>query len=317
MGNLNGIRTAWLIAPPMLLLLPLSIILVILERIPHTLLLAQAVRNWRTGDRTLSLSSTPTDSPSSSPSTDIILHINYAPALAILGVGAAAYTISVLSICAIWELRRQEGAAAHQRKWAWVTLVLNLAVGAASAAVLAWASVLQSGEDKWRGYEDVGKAGERRFTTETWVCQIKQLDPQQDWAGPACGLAKATRFTLIPLALSSALVIACTWILVNDRGGVKWLFGSKGRYGAFPDAFELAPPGQHVMPMAPQYLQMPMAPQYQMPMAPQQQYPSHGQLVYAQPQQFGMVPPPQLVPAQPQHQQQLSPGGQKQRVVFG
>jgi len=57
---------------------------------------------------------------------------------------------------------------------------------------------------------------------------------------------KAARFMLIPLAISSALVILCTWMLIHVRGGVKWLFGGKGRYAGFDNIMELQPPRQEL-----------------------------------------------------------------------
>lgn len=50
---------------------------------------------------------------------------------------------------------------------------------------------------------------------------------------------KATRFCLIPLAIAALLTIAAVWKLINDRGGIKWLFGGKGRYGGFDSVYEL------------------------------------------------------------------------------
>jgi hypothetical protein len=44
---------------------------------------------------------------------------------------------------------------------------------------------------------------------------------------------------LIPLAISSALILVCTGLLIRDRGGAKWLLGGKGRYAAFDNVMEL------------------------------------------------------------------------------
>jgi hypothetical protein len=44
---------------------------------------------------------------------------------------------------------------------------------------------------------------------------------------------------LIPLAISSALIILCTGLLIRERGGTKWLMGGKGRYAAFDNTMEM------------------------------------------------------------------------------
>jgi hypothetical protein len=78
-----------------------------------------------------------------------------------------------------------------------------------------------------------------RFTRETWACSVKYSN--QSWAREACGLAKAARVLLIPMAVSSALVLVSLYILLRDRGGLRWLFGGKGRYGGFENMYEMRP----------------------------------------------------------------------------
>jgi hypothetical protein len=94
---------------------------------------------------------------------------------------------------------------------------------------------------------------------------------------------------LIPLAVSSLLVMVSTWILTRDRGGTKWLFGGKGRYAGFSNVYEMGRQGP-----APPYQQGPQF--YPMP----QQYPGPQQ--YQAPQQYHM---PQHYPVQ--QQQAYSP----------
>lgn len=189
MGNPNGLRTVLLLTPPMFLLLPISILAFALERISYTLFAVQTTRNWRTGTDSISFYG-PTNSSSSSDSwdyLDIDVRINSGPTVAIVGICVAAYVVSVVAMCGIWELRRVEGTASHQRGWSWVVLGINFGIVVASIVVLAWASVLQ-GQEGWAGYEDVAKDGQR-FTRETWVCQINHFYSKQDWAGAACGLS--------------------------------------------------------------------------------------------------------------------------------
>lgn len=49
---------------------------------------------------------------------------------------------------------------------------------------------------------------------------------------------------LIPLVVSALLVMLSAWILVNDRGGIKWLVGGRGRYGGFESIYEMRPQQQ-------------------------------------------------------------------------
>ncbi|KAF2790161.1 hypothetical protein K505DRAFT_377728 [Melanomma pulvis-pyrius CBS 109.77] len=247
MGNPNGLRTVFLILPPMFVLLPLSIIIVVLERISTSLFTTHTARNWRSGDSTITLyGPTTSDATSLSKYTEVTVRVRVASTLALLGLSLAAIVVAAIGVCGIWELRRIEGSPRRQRGWSWVMLVLNTLTMVASVGLLAYLSVLQGNEKRWKSYADVGKDGQK-FTRETWACQINEFyTSERDWAGPACALDKANRFMLIPLAVSSALVIFCTWILIHDRGGAKWLVGGKGRYAGFDDTIELQHPRQDV-----------------------------------------------------------------------
>ena len=290
MHNPNGIRVLYLLAPAAFLLIPISALVVILERISQYLFNSQLNGIYRSGHRELTL-----DGPSDS--TVISLNINVGPTIAILGVCVFAFVAGVLACCGIWELRRVEGAPAVQRFWAWVSFIMNIITVGLAVGVLAWASAVQADEG-WKGREDVEKDGQR-FTRETWACQIEKFFPQEEWAGPPCGLAvrilpcfhrkydaytnkKATRFMLIPLAVSSILVMVSTWLLTRDRGGIKWLLGGKGRYAGFPSIYEMGPHGPPpAYPPGPQSYPMPQtypgpqqygAQQYPMPQPYPQQY---------------------------------------------
>ena len=51
------------------------------------------------------------------------------------------------------------------------------------------------------------------------------------------------------MAIFSLLVVVSLWILVRQRGGVKWLCGGKPRYAGFDNVYELqqtAPPAPYV-----------------------------------------------------------------------
>jgi hypothetical protein len=183
--NPNGIRVLFLLSPVVFLLLPVSTLVFILERISQVLLNNQLNRSYRTGNGELTLSG-PSNSSSNAAnvSRDIELSIDVGPTLAILGVSVI---VGVLACCGIWELRRVEGSSGSQRFWSWTTFVANVILIGLCVGVLVWASVVQNGEG-WKGYEDVGREGQK-FTRETWTCQIHSFFPQQDWAGPACRLA--------------------------------------------------------------------------------------------------------------------------------
>jgi hypothetical protein len=51
----------------------------------------------------------------------------------------------------------------------------------------------------------------------------------------------ATRYLLIPIAVAAAAVVASIVVLAHGRGGVKWLFGGKGRYAGFDSVYEMRP----------------------------------------------------------------------------
>lgn len=240
MRNPNGCRVVLLLIPPLFLLLPIGVLTLILERISSRLLLAQTDRNLRSGAYEITLYGPTSTGSSDFTNTDVTLRINQSPTLAILGVCMISYIVSGLGAFGIWELRRVEGTATHQRAWSWIIFVSNLVMIGAGVGVLGYASSVQSSEKGWQRYEDVVK-DEQKFTRETWACQIDKFYPNQNWAGPACGTAKATRLLLIPMAVASLLAMISLHILVRDRGGLKWLFGGKGRYAGFDSIYEMQP----------------------------------------------------------------------------
>lgn len=242
MRSPNGCRVVLLLIPPLFLLLPIAVLTFVLERVSSSILLAQTLRNWRYGGYDITLYGPTTTGSNDFTNTDITLRIHQAPTFSILCVCIIAYIVGTLSTFGIWELRRVEGTASHQRAWSWAIIVSNLLAMGASIGIFGYASSVQGSERGWQRYEDVGKE-DQEYTRETWSCQIDKFYPNQTWAGAACGTAKATRFLLIGMAVASLLVIVSLWILIRDRGGFKWLFGGKGRYGGFENIYEMQPTG--------------------------------------------------------------------------
>ena len=165
------------------------------------------------------------------PWADIVIIIIYSIALLVAWLG----------LFGIWELRRVKSTARHERTWSWVMIVVNLLMAGGSLGVLAWAISVQSRDNPWQTYADVGKDGQKH-TRETWACQISNFYPHEDWATSVCGLRKATRFLLIPTAVSALLVLLSFWVLIRNRGGFSWLLGDKGIYSAFDGLYEMRPP---------------------------------------------------------------------------
>lgn len=182
MPNPNGLRTVFYISIPLFLLLPLSAVLLILERITQSLLRAQTTTDWRIGGLQIPLRL------SNSSTTEITLDINYGPTWAIIEVAVITFIVGVLGACGIWELRRVEGRASQQRAWTWILLVANALVVANSVGVLGWASAVQANEKGHESAEILVK-GRHKFTRETIVCEIAPLYWDDSWSPPACGVA--------------------------------------------------------------------------------------------------------------------------------
>ncbi|KAF2748254.1 hypothetical protein M011DRAFT_466669 [Sporormia fimetaria CBS 119925] len=280
MGTPTGLRTLFLIIPPLVLLLPISIILFALDRLAHAFFIAQAGYSWRASSHTFTFyGPLTTGAPVSEYAyITISMFVNNAATKAYIILSIAGALVATVGMCTVWELRRVEGTARHDRLWAWVGGLLNLIFMGACVGVFGWVTGTQSGEG-WKSYEDVSSRFVQRYTRETWVCQIDEFFPRQGWAGKACGVAKATRFLLLVVAFSALLTLVSIAVLVHDRGGVKWLFGGKGRYGGFDNVYEMkhevsttyyGSPPQRPMQQQPQ---APMQQQHQAPMQQQQQAP--------------------------------------------
>jgi hypothetical protein len=298
MQNPTGLRLLLLLSPAIFLLLPLSALIFILERISQSLLNTHLTRSYRSGAGQISL--TIPSSGASSNATDVTIDVNPGPSLAILGVSVIAFIAGILACCATWELRRVQGAPGLQRFWAWVGYIGSAITLSLSVGVLAWASAVQSRE-AWTSADDAVSPGTREFTRETWVCQIAKFFPKEkEWAVAACGVAQATRYLLIGVALAAVGVAVSVWVLVRRRGGVGWLFGGKGRYAGFKSVYEMGP---HAHAPAPVYQPPPQF--YPQSPGPQQYGPGQYQMPQYQmpqpypPQQWQPHPPTQLQPAPP------------------
>jgi hypothetical protein len=288
--------------PVIFLLVPVAALINILERISNSLLREQTARNYRTGDFEITVHGPTATGSNNITDTDITLLFDQTPTQSILGVCILAYFVSALGVGGIWELRRTEGTAGHQRVWGWTVLLSNIIMIGASAGVLGYASSVQSNTRAWQSYEDVGR-NDQEYTRETWACQIDKFYPDEGWAGAACGIARATRLLLIPLILSSALVLVSLWILVRDRGGAKWLVGGQGRYAGFQNVYELRPTGPTAPYAAQPGPQWVPYPGQQWPQQPAQQWPQ-------QPAQQWPQQPAQQWPQQPAQQWPQQPGQQ-------
>lgn len=188
MGNLNGCRVFLLAAPAVLLLFPVSVMVLILERISKSLFLDRTYRNIRSGELMIMLNGPNATDSNITSETELGVHINNAPILAILGVCAAAYIVCAIDAFGIWELKKVEGTYGHQRAWAWVAVVGNILLSALSLGVFGWVSSVQGSDQGWQSYEDVQRR-DQEHTRETWCCQIERLYPKEGWASSACGTA--------------------------------------------------------------------------------------------------------------------------------
>lgn len=192
MSSTNGMRVLLLVAPSLFFLLPTAALTVILERISTSIFTHQVNRNWRTGDREITLQ-TPANSTSSSPgTTDITFNDNAAPRVAYMLLSLVAILVSCANAFGMFELRRVQGNIGMHKVWGWFILLTNFAIMAGGIGILAWTSSIQADETR-NNYEDVHK--DQRVTRETWACGISRFFPTEDWAGTVCGLSVS--FTIL------------------------------------------------------------------------------------------------------------------------
>lgn len=265
MGVPNGCRVLLLLLPSLLLLFPIVALTNILERISKSAFYDNLQRNGRSGAFQVVLSH---PGGSASSDTTVAITINDGPVYAILGLCMLGYMVSLLGGAGIWQLKRTEGTAGHERMWIWIVSICNVVMVGASLGVFGYSSSVQNSDKSWQSYDDVTQ-DDREHTRETWACQISKFYPDRSWAATACGTAKAMRYLLIPMVVAALLVFVSLWVLVRARGGLKWMFGGKGRYAGFANAYEMQPPGPlspYTGPPGQQWVQQPW------PMQPGQQW---------------------------------------------
>lgn len=188
MHNLSGWRVFLLAAPAVLLLFPVSVLVLVLERISKSLLYQHTYRDFRSGEVLITLTGRNSTTSNTDSDVDVALQVDSKPMLAILGVCLAAYIVCAIDAFGIWELKKVEGTSGHQRVWTWVAGVGNVVLAALSLAVFGWATAVQGGDDGWKSVDDVNKS-DQKYTRETWACQIERYFPKEGWASGACGTA--------------------------------------------------------------------------------------------------------------------------------
>jgi hypothetical protein len=188
MRNLNGCRVFLLAAPAVLLLFPISVLVLILERISKSILYQHTYRDFRSGEFMITLKGRNSTDSTTNSDIDVAMQIDNAPTLAILGVCLAAYIVCAIDAFGIWELKKVEGTSGHQRMWTWVAAVGNVLLAALSLGVFGWATAVQGSDGGWQSVDDVNKT-DREYTRETWACQIERYFPKEGWANGACGTA--------------------------------------------------------------------------------------------------------------------------------
>lgn len=180
------LRVFLYLAPSVLLLLPFSALIVLLERITTSIFRSHTTRDFRDG------------SPGLTSGNDLTINEDHAPTWAFLGVSLLGILFACLSGAGMWELRRVDGTrGAGQRVWCWGILSMNAVMLGVSVGVLAWASSLQAAQS------DANLKSGNEYTRETWICRIDALYTDQDWAGSACGTAVRITCYILVLGYSN------------------------------------------------------------------------------------------------------------------
>ncbi|CAI6342493.1 unnamed protein product [Periconia digitata] len=261
-------RILILLTPPLLLNIPLSLLVIALERIASSITSSHQARFDRYGG-------TPSfDRPDTGAAVPILTY--GAPTSSIIGACVVALAVGALSWGGIYELRKSMGSSRrYERVWAWSVIFWNLFATGLCIGVLGWVSSVVGGETGWATKDDMtGSATSkdestrvRSLTRETWTCSVHSLFGDRiSWAGSVCGLLvrstallsqyyptrwkttkrandhdqqQAARFLLIPIAVSLLLTVISMYMLARDRGGIKWLFGGAPRYNGFDSIYEM------------------------------------------------------------------------------
>jgi hypothetical protein len=273
-------RMLLLLVPALFLLLPIGITTLVLERSTRSLVNRRTRGGGYSGSGSYSISG----------------NIDSSPTIAITGACILVYLVCVVHVCGIFELGRTtlQGTVRYQRLWAWAMFISSLVMVGASAGVLGYASSAKSSESKPQRVEDLTES-DMSYTREAWVCGLSYFYPERSWPHSACRRAKAARLLLLPMVVSAAMLLISLWILIRDRGALKWFFGGKGRYAGFPSVYELRPtsPGaQHVVPPQPQWV----AYAQPWPQQPVQQWPQQAYQQWPQQQPYQSFPQQPVAP---------------------
>jgi hypothetical protein len=193
------LRTFLLLIPPSLLLIA-CVVAFALERISYGIFADNIPSlNYGRGGRTMTFYGPPFKHATKYEYMEVEIEINVAPTATIIGLTLLGVMVAGVGACGVWELRRVVGTAAHQRAWAWQVCILQVLYAGACVGVLAWVTLVQG--EGWKDYRDVEGMGDvQKFTRETWVCQIDQFFPLNDWSASACGVA-----------VSFPEFLYCTW----------------------------------------------------------------------------------------------------------
>jgi len=235
---MSGARRTLLLFLPIALLLSTAIAITLLERISKNTFHSHLSRNQRDGAFELDLRGQNV----SQDTTVTQMDVKDGPIYALLALCMLAYGVCALSAAGMWQLRRVQDTAGHERAWVWGVGVGNVVLGAAGVATFVYSTSVQAGEKTWMGYRDVGVAGQEH-TRETWVCGIQEFFPREDWAGQTCGMQKGMRFLVLGLVGAAVLVLGSVAVVVRGRGGWKWVGGGRGRYAGFQGVYEMQSPG--------------------------------------------------------------------------
>ena len=240
---MSSARRTLLLFLPIVLVFSIAIAITFLERVSKSTFRSHLSRNQRDGAFELDLAG-------QNASQDMMITVTQfdvknGPIFALLALCMLAYGVGALSAAGMWQLRRVQDTAGHERAWVWGVGVGNVVLGAAGIAAFAYSTSMQASEKMWTSYQDVGVAGQEH-TRETLVCGIQEFFPKEDWAGQTCGMQKGMRFLVLGLIGAAVLVLGSVAVVVRGRGGWKWVRGGKGRYAGFQGVYEMQSPGVSV-----------------------------------------------------------------------
>jgi hypothetical protein len=142
-----------------------------------------------------------------------LLRIKATPTTIMLAISWISGALAGLSGLAFWELRntdRWSSAPSRMKTWTWVNVlsnVLNFGLVAACLAIV----FAQEYSNKDLVLPKEGEVVEHRVeaTRETLMCKLKDIEGwNAAWANVGCGFALAGRWIMVPLAMSSAALLA-------------------------------------------------------------------------------------------------------------